>query len=140
MAICAMLFLALSNVFAKKTLVFNNVYTVALWTNLITQLAFITTVPMFVKSISNLKIKQFMPLVLLGLSAMIGTITVNLAYKENVSITSVILAVPTSMIIAVAASFFVPGLLEKHTAKIYAIRFTAAAVMIMAALRLSSTL
>ena len=41
------------------------------------------------------------------------------------------------MVIAFAFSTFAPQLLEKHTVRIYAIRFTAAAIMIVAAIELS---
>lgn len=136
-AILAMLFLALSNVFAKKTLTLNSTWEVVLWTQLITLVLLIPTAPLFIKDVPKLKRKQLTPIFFMGIVSVIGTIFVNFAYKVNVGITSIILAVPTSMIIAVVASVFIPGLLEKHTGKVYAIRFTAAFIMILAALRLS---
>jgi hypothetical protein len=42
------------------------------------------------------------------------------------------------MILAFLFSVFAPKLLEKHTMKVYAVRFAAAAVMIAAALKLSA--
>jgi hypothetical protein len=59
------------------------------------------------------------------------------ALAVNVGKTSVIMSIPFSMILAALFSVFAPKLLEKHTAKIYAIRFTAAAVMIYGAFQLS---
>ncbi|MEX0616652.1 MAG: DMT family transporter [Candidatus Woykebacteria bacterium] len=137
LAIVAMLFLVLSNIYAKKTLAVNDVWEVALWTNVITTLFLIPTIPKFRKDIGKLGKKQIPPLVLMGLASVIGTIFVNLAYQINVGVTAIILAIPTSMILAVGISIFIPGFLEKHTNKVYAIRFTAAAAMIVAALLIS---
>jgi len=44
---------------------------------------------------------------------------------------------PFSMIFAFMFSIFAPNLLEKHTIKIYVIRFTSVAVMIWAAMQLT---
>ena len=67
-----------------------------------------------------------------------GMFAANRAFAVNVGISSAIMTVPLSMIFAVLFSVFAPKLLEKHTMKVYALRFAAAAIMIFAALRLSS--
>ena len=67
----------------------------------------------------------------------LGDILANKAYADNVSISTAIISLPCSMIIAVILSFFRSNLLEKHTVKIYLIRFIATAVMILSALKIS---
>ncbi len=67
----------------------------------------------------------------------LGTIAVNKAYQTNISITSVIISVPLSMIAAYVLSIFAPRLLEKHTQKVYLVRFAAAALMIVGAIQLT---
>jgi ABC-type Na+ efflux pump permease subunit len=73
----------------------------------------------------------------MSLAGTTGMLAANAAYAGNVGIASTVISLPFSMVIAFALSIFVPKLLEKHTMKIYAIRFSAAAVMIFSALKLS---
>jgi hypothetical protein len=73
----------------------------------------------------------------MSLALLIGILTSNKSYTDNVTISSAIISLPMSMIMAFLFSIFAPNLLEKHTLKVYAIRFTAAAIMIISALKLS---
>ena len=59
------------------------------------------------------------------------------AFGENISISMTIISLPLAMIMTMALSVVAPKLLEKHTAKVYAIRLSAAAAMFVAALGLS---
>lgn len=59
------------------------------------------------------------------------------AFAENISISTAIISVPLSMLLTVGLAYFRPELLEKHTAKVYAVRLVSAVVMFGAALALS---
>ena len=82
-------------------------------------------------------IKKYSGAVLAGLISVFADLAVNKAYSANVTLSNVIMGIPFSMIIAFVFSIYAPQLLEKHTLRVYAIRFAAAAVMIIAALKLS---
>lgn len=135
--ISGMLFLALNNVFVKKVLQNNGFWEGTLWMLILSQLMLLVTVPLFMKDLRKITFKQINPLVIMGLFSVIGNICFNIAYKENVAITSLIAAIPVSMIMAFLFSVFAPKLLEKHTLKVYAVRFTAAIIMIISALKLT---
>jgi drug/metabolite transporter (DMT)-like permease len=140
-AICvaAMPFLALSNVFINQAIAQgNDVWTANLWMTILKPLMLLVTLPWFYKDIFSLKIKNFTPLVLIGIFELIVNISAAAAYSVNVSISSVIISLPMSMVLVFLLSIFKPKLLEDHTFKVYAIRFGAAAIMIFAALRLSA--
>lgn len=135
--ISGMFFLALNNVYVKKVLLVNGFWEGTLWMLIVSQLIMLITLPLFMRDLKKITFRQINPLILMGLLSVIGNICLNIAYKENVSITSLIAAIPASMILAFLFSIFAPQLLEKHTLKVYTIRFTAAAVMIISALKLS---
>lgn len=135
--IFGMLFLSLNNVFVKKVLLSNGFWEGTLWMIITTQVMLLATFPLFMKDIRKTSFKQINPLIITALFSVLGNICFNYAYKINVSITSLIAAVPASMILAFLFSVFAPKLLEKHTPKVYAIRFTGAIIMIAAALKLS---
>lgn len=133
----AMLSLALNNAFIKIALVNNSLWTANLWMSIITLLVTAPTVIFFRKDAQNINLKQVMPVLVMGILQIITNAAANVAYSKNLGITSLIMAVPLSMIFTFTASIFAPRLLEKHTIKVYAIRFTAAAIMIYSALQLS---
>ncbi len=137
-AISGMLFLALNNVFVNIVLQNNGFWDGTLWMLIVTQFILLPTFPRFANDIRKISTKQIFPLVIMAILNVAGNIFFNIAYKVNVSITSLIAVVPSSMILAFLFSIFAPRLLEKHTLKVYVIRFTAAAVMIIAALKLST--
>ncbi len=136
-AITGMLSLALNNVFVNKVLQNNGFWDGTLWMLIVTQIILVPTFPRFAKDLRKISSKQIYPLIIMALLTVAGNIFLNIAYKTNVSITSLIAAVPASMILAFLFSVFAPRLLEKHTLKVYAIRFAAAIVMIISALKLS---
>ena len=115
----------------------NGYWAVTLWMAILSQLLLLFTYPFFKKDIGKLNLKQLLSVFAMSMMLAIGIFTENRAYQENVTISSVVTALPLSMVLAFLFSYFAPKLLEKHTIKVYAIRFTAAAVMIMAALKLS---
>lgn len=133
----AMLFLALNNATIKFALVQNDLWTSNLWMSVVTLLVLTPTYYLFKRDIRNVKFNQFLPVAGMGILQTVTNASANVAYRVNLSITSLIMAVPLSMIFAFLFSIFAPKLLEKHSLKIYAIRFSAAIFMIWSALQLS---
>lgn len=136
-ALAGMVFLAFNSVAVKWAFEFDNVWTVNLWIGIISLIIILPTLPLFYKDLFKIKYNQVWPVGVMGIFQTITNLTFTLALAVNVGITSVIVTIPFSMILAVLFSIFAPKLLEKHTAKIYIIRFTAAAIMIYGALQLS---
>jgi len=136
--ILAMLFLAINNVLIKFVMAQNDVWTGNLWMSIITFLMLIPTIPLFRKELTKIRFKQILPVGGMGILQTITNVTANIAYGVNVGITSLIMAVPVSFILVFFLSLFVPSLLEKHTIKVYVVRFSAALVMIYFAVRLTS--
>lgn len=137
LAILCTLSYTMMGVFSKSAISANGYWNFTLWMPIISQLFLFPTIPLFIKDIPKIKIKQMLVVFLMSLSLAVGILTESRAYKDNVVITNIITALPFSMIMAFLFSIFAPKLLEKHTFKVYAIRFAAASVMIISALKLS---
>jgi drug/metabolite transporter (DMT)-like permease len=114
----------------------NGFWTTTLWIAILGQGWLMFTIPLFKKSIKQTKLKLYAPIFLIALVGGVGTVLANAANAKNISIASTIISLPVSMIIAIIFSVVAPELLEKHTAKVYAVRLIAAAVMTVAALGL----
>lgn len=121
----------------KNAMAHDGYWEVTLWSTILTQVVLLITVPKFWKELHHISFRKYQGLVLSALFVSIGTIAAYKAYAANVGITSAILALPLSMIFVFILSFVAPNLLEKHSLKVYAVRFAAAAVMIVSAIRLS---
>ena len=130
-------FLALSSIFINKSVADTGYWQTNLFNPLISQGFILLTIPLFYKEIKLIKIKQVTGTAVMAFCVAIGNIFANRAYATNVSISTAIIALPMSMFIVFALSIFYPKLLEKHTLKVYAIRFIAAFIMIFAALKIS---
>ncbi len=137
LALLCTLSYTLMGMFIKKSIAENGYWEVTLWMAILSQIMLIPSFFLFKKDIRKLNIKQLLSVFAMSLALAIGVIMENRAYKENVTITNIVTALPISMLLAFLLSVFVPKLLEKHTLKVYLIRFTAAAVMIAAALKIS---
>jgi drug/metabolite transporter (DMT)-like permease len=137
-ALLSVAILAFNAFFINRALALDSYWTVTLWQYIIAFFILLTTAPKFKKDMGKLKIKQISAVFFIALSLFIGDLAANKAFMTNVGITSIIITLPFSMIIAFVLSFIAPKLLEKHTLKVYLIRFTAAAVMIAAALKITS--
>lgn len=133
----SMFILSLFGYYTNKALADNGYWEVTLWILLLTTVFTLPTVPLFSADIRKTPVRAYSGVAVMGLFGVFGTIAANLAYKENISISSAIISLPLSMVFAFLLSRVAPSVLEKHTLRIYIIRFTAAAVMIGAALRLS---
>jgi len=133
----AMVSLALWSVFMKKAMLQNGYWSATLWLLIFSQIFATITLPAFIKDLKKITKKQFTNLFLVSVASFIGLLASFKAFSVNVSISTAIGSIPTSMIFAFILSIFVPKLLEKHTLKVYAIRFGIAAIMIISALILS---
>jgi drug/metabolite transporter (DMT)-like permease len=138
LALSAVAASAVSAAAIKNALQTQEYWAVNFWGNVIPLVLLLPTIPLFWKDFRKSKPVHFSGVVLLSVFSMVGALAANRAFATNIGISSTIIAVPSSMILAFLFSVFAPKLLEKHTMKVYAVRFAAAAVMIAAALKLSA--
>lgn len=137
-AMLEMVTLAFYGMFTKQAIQMNGYWSTNLWMDIVTQIMLLVTIPLFFKNIRRTTSLQIQGALYMALAGGLGVLASTRAYATNISISSAIVSLPFSMIMAMMLSFIAPKFLEKHTMKVYAIRFTAAAVMILAALKLSS--
>lgn len=130
------IFLVLLAVFVKKSVVESGFWTATLWINILLVVLSLPTIHLFKKNIAQTKALGWYCLIGIALLGVVADLSANKAFSLNVSISSAIISLPLSMIIAAAFSWLAPTLLEKHTAKVYAVRFAAAIVMIFSAIQL----
>ena len=136
LALLDMLLLVFMAVFIKKSAAEIGYWGTTLWSALLGQIWLLATWPLFKQDLSRVSLKQYGFMFIPAAAGMIGTFAANKAYAVSVSLTSAIVSLPLSMVIAFLFSIFAPELLEKHTFKVYAVRFASAAAMIVAALNL----
>ncbi|MBU6447420.1 hypothetical protein KGQ24_01075 [Patescibacteria group bacterium] len=137
LAMLQMLVLAFEALFINLSIKDIGFWGTTLWIAIIGQIILVATLPLFWKELFRVTPKQLGACILMAAAGTLGTIAVNKAYQTNISITSVIISVPLSMIAAYVLSIFAPKLLEKHTHKVYLVRFAAAALMIIGAIQLT---
>ncbi len=137
LGILTVFFSAINGALTKAVLMSNSLWTTNLWIAIINFVLLVPTIPLFKKDIKKLDVVHIVPVVLMGLFFTVGTFAANKGYEGSYSITSLIMVMPFSMIFAFLFSVFAPKLLEKHTLKIYMIRFISVAVMIWAAMQLT---
>lgn len=135
-ALLSMVALVVLAVFIKKAVAVTNFWDTSFWIALLGQIWMCSTIPLFKNDLPKVTAKQYGTITIIAVMGVVGTLAANAAYSKNVSIAATIISLPLSMLVAFLASRFAPELLEKHTLKVYAIRFIAAAVMIIAALNL----
>ncbi len=132
----AMLALALNGFFINKAAVHNTFWQITVWEVVFSQLLLLFTVPLFMKDLKKVKFDQYAILLAIALLEVFYKLSANKAFSSNLVVTAVIISLPASMIIAFLFSVFAPTLLEKHSLKVYLIRFAAAALMIFASFHL----
>jgi len=130
-------FLALENAFVKQALINNSLWTTNLWIAILNFFLLIPTIPLFKNELKKVDVSHILPVGAMGIFLTVSTFAASAAYKTNLGITSLIINMPVSMVLAFVFSIFAPKLLEKHSLKIYAIRFSSVAVMIWAAMQLT---
>lgn len=132
-----MIGLALMGVYIQKAVVANGFWTVTFFLALLTMIYFLATLPLFWQDWKTLTWRQVPGIWWMAIAGFIATLAANKAYSLNVGISATIISLPLSMVMAVALSWFFPELLEKHSYKVYLVRFAAATIMFVAAVFLS---
>ncbi len=130
-------FLAIYSIFVNKAVNEFGLWTASVWMYGVGQIFLLPTILFFYKELPKLQFTHVSSLFLMAIFGTIGFLTENLALSGNITLSTIISSLPLSMILAFLFSVFAPKLLEKHTLKVYAIRFAAAAVMIGATLKLT---
>lgn len=136
-ALLFMTILSLYNIFTKKTIIDLGYWNATIWIALLTTLFTLPSHFLVLKEYKTVNLKKIAVLILIGIIGIIGYLASNKAFEQSVGLSSVIISLPFSMVMAFVFSLFAPRLLEKHTFKVYLIRFTAAAIMFYCALKIS---
>lgn len=133
-----MLVLSVQTIFINRAVDQSEYWSAVMWMSLIAAAtSLIVLFPKFKESLKTTPLKSYLPVALLAILGGVGDLAAYKAFSENVGISSIIISLPLSMIMAFALSFWKPNLLEKHPLKVYLVRFTAAAIMIWGSLQLS---
>ncbi len=128
--------LALNGFFINRASKLTTYWELVMWQAIISQIMLLVTVPFFIKDLKKLNWKQIVVTSLIAVVFVGYNLAANKAYSSNVGISSIIISLPASMVIAFILSLVTPKLLEKHTLKVYFIRFIATGVMVFSALGL----
>lgn len=137
LALFAVLSSSIYGATVKYVQVGNGYWEAVLWTNVINMVLLVGTIPLFWKELKKTPIGNYNGVILSGFAASAGGIAAYKAFAVNLGISTAIVSLPLSMVMAFAFSVVAPKLLEKHPLKVYAVRFAAATVMFLAALGLS---
>ena len=137
LALLAMVFLAFVGYFTSKSVSTNGYATTVLWQDILTLVILLPTLRFVHFDQEKFTRVSLTAFVLLGLCSFIYTATTTYAYAHSLSLSSIIVSLPFSMIFAYVLSRKYPELLEKHPPRVYAVRFTGAAVMVGGAIWLS---
>ena len=132
-----MIGLSFEGIFVQKSVLANGYWTTTLGVGVVMQLLLLGTIPLFWREIKSFSLKQFFPVLSVSATGFVATLAANQAYSQNVGISSTIIALPLSLVAAFLFSRFSPKLLEHHSNKVYFVRFTAAGIMLIAALKLA---
>lgn len=135
-AILGVFFSALMAVFIKGAVADAGYWNATLWIEILGQIWLLPTILLFKKDIASSTPKQYLITAATAVAGVIGTLAAVKAYAVDVSISSAIISLPFSLVMAILFSAFAPELLEKHTSRVYAIRVVSAAIMFIAALNL----
>src|SRR3989344_2248325 len=137
LAVLAMFFLAFEGYFANRSAEVNGYSTTLLWQDILVLIFLLPTIKYASIGRGYFTKKKLLPFVLLGISGFIYTATSIAAYAQNLALSAVIISLPLSMIFAVLLSIKYKDLLERNSVKVYAVRFSAAGVMVASAIFLS---
>ncbi len=137
LAIVAMVSLAFMGYFTNRSVAANGYATTILWQDVLTLLVLLPTLRFVRFGKENFTRVSILAFALLGLSSFMYTAATAYAYARNLSLSSIIVSLPISMVFAYLLSRRYPELLEKHPPRVYAVRFTGAAIMVGGAIWLS---
>lgn len=134
-----MLVLSVQSVLVNRAIIQTDYWTTTLWMGLLAIVfSFVFLYPRFKEDFVRSKPRDYIGVLVLSLLGAGGDLAAYKAFEGNVGVSSVIISLPISMVFAFLLSVWKPSLLEKHTLKVYVIRFSAAAIMIWGALKLST--
>lgn len=136
-AVAAMAALAAMGYFTNVAVEKNGYASTILWQDILTLAILLPTFFFIPKSDKKLNYKKIYPFVLLAVTGFAYTITATLAYASNLTLSSVIVSLPLSMIFAFVLSKKYKGFLEQHPKRVYVVRFSGAAVMVADTITLS---
>lgn len=132
-----MFVLSIQSILVNRAIDQTNYWTATLWMGLLAIVfSFIFLYPKFKKDLPTTEPKDYLGVGLLSIIGGIGDLSAYKAFEGNVGISSVIISLPISMVMAFLLSIWKPSLMEKHALKVYLVRFTAAGIMIWGALQL----
>ena len=133
-----MLVLSIQSTLINRAVDQNDYWTAMLWIGLLAiPFGFLMLYPKFKNDLKKSKPKDYLGVGVLSVVGGLGDLAAFKAFSGNVGVSSVIISLPLSMVLAFLLSVFKPELLEKHPLKVYLVRFLAAFVMIWGALQLS---
>lgn len=132
-----MFVLSIQTLFINRAVAQTNYWTATLWMGILAAgFSFIFLFPKFYKDVQKSKPIDYLGVLLLSLIGGLGELAAYKAFAGNLGISSIIVSLPMSMFVVLLFAFWKPSLLERHTIKVYAVRFIAAGVMIWGALLL----
>lgn len=129
--------LSLLGIYTHKAINDNDYWSATLFIPIVAQLVLLFTIPFFIRDVKTIRRRSIGIIAIVAALGTVATLAANAAYAENVSVSTIIISVPFSMILAFLFSVFAPSFLEKHSLKVYLVRFGAATVMVGAAIKLS---
>lgn len=133
-----MLILSIQRMFINRAIDQNGYWTSILWLSLVAAfVGFVVLYPQFKNDLTKTPIKHYLGVLVLSLFGGLADLAAYKAFEGNLGISSVIISLPISMVLAFLFSLVKPELLEKHPVKVYVVRFVAAGVMVWGALQLS---
>ena len=132
-----MFVLSIQSLLINRAIDQTNYWTAMLWMSILAPIfSFILLFPKFKQDLPSTKPNQYIGVLILSIFGGVGDLSAYKAFEGNVGLSSVIISLPFSMVLAFALSLWKPDLMEKHSIKVYTVRFLAAAVMIWSALQL----
>lgn len=132
-----MFVLSIQSLLINRAIDQTNYWTAMLWMSILAPIfSFILLFPKFKQDLPSTKPNQYIGVLILSIFGGVGDLSAYKAFEGNVGLSSVIISLPVSMVLAFALSLWKPDLMEKHSIKVYTVRFMAAGVMIWSALQL----
>lgn len=132
-----MFVLSIQSILINRAIDQTNYWTAMLWMSILAPIfSFLLLFPKFKNDLLSTKPNQYIGVLILSIFGGIGDLSAYKAFEGNVGLSSVIISLPVSMVLAFVLSLWKPNLMEKHPIKVYFVRFTAAGIMIWSALQL----
>ena len=132
-----MFVLSIQSILINRAIDQTNYWTAMLWMSILAPIfSFLLLFPKFKNDLLSTKPNQYIGVLILSIFGGVGDLSAYKAFEGNVGLSSVIISLPVSMVLAFVLSLWKPNLMEKHPIKVYFVRFTAAGIMIWSALQL----